>query len=124
VFSLSQDNMIKFGNLINKPNYINYVKSYYSNPAVREGLKNDQNFQNLLNINPTMKMIYDNPEIIDKMFTQEMCNDMSNALISGNRQEIDAVDKKVTNTIFKELTKKNGDVNNYLLQKQINSIKL
>ena len=112
VFSLSQDNMIKFGNLINNPNYINYVKTYYSNPAVREGLKNDQNFQNLLNINPAMKMIYDNPEIIDKMFTQEMCNDMSNALINGNRQEIDAVDKKVTNTIIKELTKKNGDVNN------------
>ena len=112
LFSLSQENVTKFGNLLSNPNYVNYVKNYYSNPAVREGLKNDQNFQNLLNINPAMRMIYDNPEIIDKMFTQEMCNDMSNALINGNRQEIDSVDQKVTNIIFKELNQKNDDDNN------------
>ena len=115
MFSLSQENVTKFGNLLSNPNYVNYVKNYYSNPAVREGLKNDQNdqnFQNLLNINPAMRMIYDNPEIIDKMFTQEMCNDMSNALINGNRQEIDSVDQKVTNIIFKELNQKNDDDNN------------
>ena len=112
MFSLSQENMTKFGNLLSNPNYVNYVKNYYSNPAVREGLKNVQNFQNLLNIIPSMRMIYDNPEIIDKMFTQEMCNDMSNALINGNRQEINAVDQKVTNIIFKELNQKNDDDNN------------
>ena len=112
VFSLSKENMAQFGNLLNNPNYINYVKNYYSNPVVREGLKNDPNFQNLLKINPALKMMYDNPEIINKMFTQEMCNDMSNALKNGNSQEINAVDQKITNTIFREINKKNDEDNN------------
>ena len=94
ILTLSQENMATFGNLLANQNYINYVKNYYSNPNVREGLKNDKNFQALLEINPAMKMIYDKPELIDKIFTQEMCNDISNALINGNLQEMKAVDKK------------------------------
>jgi V8-like Glu-specific endopeptidase len=112
VLTLSKENMSKFGNLVGNPNYVNYVKNYYSNPVVREGLKNDQNFQNLLKINPAMKMVYDNPEIIDKMFTPEMCNNMSKALINGNNEEINAVDQKITNTIINELNKKNDNDNN------------
>ena len=84
--TLSQENMTKFGNLISNTNYINFVKNYNTNPNIREGLKNDQNFQNLLKNNPAMKMIYDKPELIDNIFTQEMCNNMSQALINGNLQ--------------------------------------
>ena len=111
-FSLSQENATNFGILLNNPNYINYVKNYYSNPNVREMLENDQNFQNMLKINPAMKMMYDKPELIDKMFTQEICNDMSKALINNNKQEIIDVDQKITNTIIKEYNKKNNDDNN------------
>ncbi len=75
-------------------------------------LENDQNFQNMLKINPAMKMMYDKPELIDKMFTQEICNDMSKALINNNKQEIIDVDQKITNTIIKEYNKKNNDDNN------------
>jgi len=112
VLSLSQENIAKFGSLINNPNYINYVKNYYSNPIVREGLKNNQDFQNLLKINPAMKMVYEQPEMINKIFTQEMCNDMSNALMNGNNQEINDVNQRVENIIFKESNKNNDDDNN------------
>ena len=111
MLTLSQENMSKFGNLVGNPNYVNYVKNYYSNPVVREGLKNDQNFQTLLKINPAMRMVYDNPELIDKIFTPEMCNNMSKALINGNNEEIKAVDQKITNTIINELNKKNDNDN-------------
>jgi len=112
VLSLSQENIAKFGSLINNPNYINYVKNYYSNPIVREGLKNNQDFQNLLKINPAMKMVYEQPEMINKIFTQEMCNDMYNALMNGNNQEINDVNQRVENIIFKESNKNNDDDNN------------
>ena len=111
MLTLSQENMSKFGNLVGNPNYVNYIKNYYSNPVVREGLKNDQNFQTLLKINPAMRMVYDNPELIDKIFTPEMCNNMSKALINGNNEEIKAVDQKITNTIINELNKKNDNDN-------------
>ena len=37
---------------------------------------------------------------------------MSNALKNGNSQEINAVDQKITNTIFREINKKNDEDNN------------
>lgn len=100
IMNLSQENITKFGILLNNPNYINYVKNYYSNPYVRENLKKDRNFQELLKINPPLKMMFDNPELIDKMFTQKMCNDMSSAIMSGNREEINNVDQRIMNIIM------------------------
>ena len=112
ILTLSKENMAKFGNLLNNPGYMNYVKNYYSNPNVREALKNDQNFQELLKMNPVLKMVYSKPELIDKMFTQEMCNEMSKALLNGKMQEINDVDQKVTNIILNGLNEKKDDNNN------------
>ena len=45
ILSLDQQSAQNFGNILGNPNYLNYVKNYYSNPAVREMLNNDQNFK-------------------------------------------------------------------------------
>ena len=34
------------------------------------------------------------------MFTQKMCNDMSSAFMSGNREELNNVDQRIMNIIM------------------------
>lgn len=111
IMTLSQENMTKFGNLLGNNNYMNYVKNYYSNPIIREGLKKDKNFQELLKINPVMQMAFDNPEIINKIFSQEMVDNMSKVFTNGNSEEINAVDQKIKNIVLNELKEKNDNNN-------------
>ena len=59
-----------------------------------------------------MKMMYDKPELINKMFTQEMVNDMSNALKNKNMQEMNALDQKITNSVLQNYNKLNEDDKN------------
>ncbi len=56
-------------------------------------------------------MMFDNRELIDKMLTKEMCNDLSRALMNGNREEINNVDQRIMNTIMNNMNTNDNNNN-------------
>ena len=69
------------GLLLRDPEYVEFVKNFYSNPKLLQLLSEDENFQKNINKDPYLKLALENPDAVLQFLTPENIKLFSNMLL-------------------------------------------